>query len=84
MDSENRDGRKGTPWAKLTLMLVAYMLSPGPFVWLMGKMDIRGYPSIEVGLQLTLIVIYAPIGLLSEMSESFKNLMSWYVSLWIP
>jgi len=56
----------------LVLGLPCYVLSVGPFVWLVE----HGYLPAYVG------VIYAPLGWLVNHFEPIEDFFKWYLGLW--
>jgi len=60
------------------LVLLAYLLSVGPFYWLM----VHHMPPEP--LLRALLVIYAPVDWLADNSESFESALAWYLELWVP
>jgi hypothetical protein len=51
---------------------VLYVLSVGPFVWLVERQILPASVSI----------IYAPLGMLVESSDWLREAADWYVNLW--
>jgi hypothetical protein len=77
MSDDDRERRKRGPFVgclatALLAALPIYVLSIGPFVWLVD----RGYMPGEFG------VIYAPLGLLANNYEPAGSFLRWYVPMW--
>jgi hypothetical protein len=65
-----KPGRCRRVWLKFALALMAYMLSTGPIIKL-------------VGTPRAVQVFYAPLGILTDASETAEAVFEWYVhSLW--
>ena len=76
--SDERQSRERGPWAGcvavvLALGLPCYVLSTGPFVWLVE----HGYVSEYAG------VIYFPLAYLVNYFEPVEEFLKWYLSLWL-
>jgi hypothetical protein len=76
MSDEQQSPKRGRFAGCLALVLLlglpAYVLSIGPFVWLVD----HGYVSRYVG------VIYAPLGLLVSYCEPVGQMFRWYLAWW--
>ncbi|HET6328531.1 MAG TPA: hypothetical protein VFG04_27860 [Planctomycetaceae bacterium] len=66
-DEPRKWSRKGTLWAAIAVLVLAYPLSAGPILW---YMDARFYS------------LYEPLFWMAEHSRIFGTAFFWYMSLW--
>ncbi len=62
----------------VVLLLIIYPLSFGPFVWLVQQHDT---PGVVVGI---FAIVYTPLYLVCQSSESMMGALQWYGGLWMP
>ena len=78
----NRDPshpKRSVPWAAVVVLIViAYPLSAGPAVWL----QMRG--AFGPGVVTALEAFYWPLARLADLSQAGRELLNWYVFLWMP
>ena len=76
-EKRKRPGTGITVVGVIVLLIVAYPLLLGPIVWLDNH---YGFPEF---FRPVVEAIYVPIGLLMQESDTFKNIVNWYLELWV-
>ena len=77
-ESETKSSLSAVRWLSWLLLLVTlYGLSTGPFVWL----TVRGI--IPIGVAARIDIIYNPLEVL-RMSDVGRQLLDWYINLFVP
>ena len=79
-DPKNKRRSPFGPVIAVLVLLVGYVLSTGPAWWLMLWSLENGYESFAY----MLAWLYLPISWLAERWEWFRELLHWYLGLWVP